>query len=61
MQILLGDAFFGSDKALGDNPDTLSIVKQYAADNDLFFRKFTEKMVKLTWLGVDPSVPRLGL
>jgi catalase (peroxidase I) len=61
MQVILGDAFFGSDKALADNPDTLAIVKAYAADNDLFLEKFTEAMLKLTWLGVDASVPRLGL
>ena len=60
-QVILGDAFFGSDKALKDSNATYAIVKQLAADNDLFYRKFTAAMQKLTWLGVDPSVKRLGL
>ena len=53
-QVILGDAFFGSDKALKDSNATYAIVKQLAADNDLFYRKFTAAMQKLTWLGVDP-------
>ena len=60
-QVILGDAFFGSDKALKDSNATYAIVKQLAADNDLFYKKFTAAMQKLTWLGVDPSVKRLGL
>jgi catalase (peroxidase I) len=59
--VLLGDAFFGSDRALADNPETLAIVRQFAADQDLFFEKFSEVLVKLSWLGVDPSVPRRGI
>ena len=60
-QVILGDAFFGSDKALKDSNATYAIVKQLAADNGLFYRKFTAALQKLTWLGVDPSVKRLGL
>ena len=60
-QIILGDAFFGSDKALADNNGTLAIVEQLAADQDLFYKKFTDHFFKLTWLGVDPNVTRHGL
>jgi len=60
-QIILGDAFFGSDKALADNDSTLHIVQELAADQDLFYKKFTSHFSNLTWLGVDPSVKRLGL
>ena len=60
-QIILGDAFFGSDKALADNNSTLAIVEQLAADQELFYKRFTDHFVKLTWLGIDASVKRLGL
>nr|QOL01105.1 putative extracellular protein CSOL_032 [Pseudococcomyxa simplex] len=60
-QVILGDAFFGSDRALADNPATLKIVEELAADNLLFYQKFTDAYKNLTWLGVDPSVKRLGL
>ncbi len=39
--ILLGNAFFQSDRALGNDPRTRPCVEAYAADNDLFFRNFT--------------------
>ncbi len=60
-QIILGDAFFGSDKALADNNSTLAIVEQLAADQDLFYKKFTDHFFNLTWLGVDSDVTRKGL
>jgi catalase (peroxidase I) len=60
LQVLLGDAFFGSDNALADNPDTLALVKEYAEDNEAWYKDFEEKFIDLTWKGVDPSVPRLG-
>ena len=60
-QIILGDAFFGSDRALGNNPATLKIVEELAADNLLFYKKFTAAYTNLTWAGVDPAVKRLGL
>ena len=39
--ILLGNAFFQSDRALGNSPLTRPCVEAYAADNDMFFRNFT--------------------
>ena len=39
--ILLGNAFFQSDRALGNSPITRPCVEAYAADNDMFFRNFT--------------------
>ena len=60
-QVILGDAFFGSDKALADNNSTLQIVQELAADQDLFYKKFTSTFFDLTWKGVDPAVKRLGL
>ena len=116
-QVILGDAFFGSDRALADNNATLAFVEvrprthscslppgrqkydcagnvvrmsciimtpacvwrfmafpaclylirtggrtqAYAASEELFFQKFSEQYFNLTWLGVDPSVPRLGV
>ncbi|KAK9832108.1 hypothetical protein WJX81_007884 [Elliptochloris bilobata] len=59
--ILLGNAFFQSDRALGNNPLTRPCVEAYAADNQMFFRNFTRAYQLLTWLGVDSSLPRLGL
>ena len=61
MQVIRGDGFFGSDNGLADNPDTYEVVKAYAADNELFLQKFSAAFFKLSWLGVDSSVPRLGL
>ena len=60
-QVILGDAFFGSDKALADSNSTLQIVQELAADQDLFYEKFTSHFLDLTWKGVDPAVKRLGL
>ncbi len=60
-QVILGDAFFGSDKALADSNSTLQIVQELAADQDLFYKKFTSTFLDLTWKGVDPAVKRLGL
>ena len=60
-QVILGDAFFGSDKALADSNSTLQIVQELAADQDLFYKKFTSHFLDLTWKGVDPAVKRLGL
>ena len=60
-QIIRGDAFFGSDNALADNPATYDLVKAYAADNELWYQKFSAAFFKLTWLGVNASVPQLGL
>lgn len=36
-------------------------MQAYAADEKLFFQKFSEQYYNLTWLGVDPSIPRLGV
>ena len=60
-QVILGDAFFASDKALANNNDTLAIVQNMAADENLFYTQFTKRYTTLTWLGVDPSVTRRGL
>ena len=61
MQVIRGDAFFGSDNGLADNPDTYELVKAYAADNELFLQRFSAAFFKLSWLGVNSSVPQLGL
>ena len=61
MQVIRGDGFFGSDNVLADNPDTYKLVKAYAADNELFLKKFSAAFIKLTWLGVDSSVAHLGM
>ena len=39
--ILLGNAFFQSDRALGADPRTRPYVEAFAANNDLFFQNFT--------------------
>ncbi len=39
--ILLGNAFFQSDHALGNSPLTRPCVEAYSADNKMFFRNFT--------------------
>ena len=39
--ILLGNAFFQSDRALGNSAATRPYVVAYAADNAMFFRNFT--------------------
>ncbi|KAK9832086.1 hypothetical protein WJX81_005292 [Elliptochloris bilobata] len=59
--ILLGNAFFQSDRALGEDPRTKPYVEAFAANNDMFFANFTHAYQQLSWLGVDPSVKRLGL
>ena len=46
---------------IANNPATLKIVEKLAADNLLFYQKVTDAYKNLTWLGVDPSVKRLGL
>ena len=60
-QVIVGDAFFASDKALAKNDDTLKIVQNMAADESLFYTQFAKRYTTLTWLGVDPSVTRRGL
>ena len=39
--ILLGNAFFQSDRALGADARTRPYVEAFAANNDLFFQNFT--------------------
>ena len=39
--ILLGNAFFQSDRALGADSRTRPYVEAFAANNDLFFQNFT--------------------
>ena len=39
--ILLGNAFFQSDRALGSDPRTRPYVEAFAANNELFFQNFT--------------------
>ena len=50
-----------SPARIANNPATLKIVEELAADDLFFYQKVTDAYKNLTSLGVDPSVKRLGL
>ena len=45
------DSLLPSDRVLMKDPKLLSLVQQYAADEELFFKDFREAYKRLTWLG----------
>lgn len=46
-----GGAGIPTDHVLPDDPTCQPIIREYAADQDRFFRDFAEAYVKMTTLG----------
>ena len=61
LQALLGSNLGRVWSTLNNVLLTPCTAQAYAADEELFFQKFSEQYFNLTWLGVDPSVKKLGV